>query len=138
MFYAFLMAVIYMLCGTPIALVLWYFRLYNAAIKDKGLQYFWFFCMYVIHIAWCILAAIGPPFEKAQMSMAGMLSMIEAYGSKKGHVGIFYTVGFILWTLEAGFSMWVFTSTYSRFRGKGHDLNSVKGEAAKQAVASQF
>ena len=55
---AWLCAVIYWITSIPIAWVLWFKRLHNAAIKDRALTYAWFFLAYLLHIIWCIWSAI--------------------------------------------------------------------------------
>jgi hypothetical protein len=51
--------VIYWLVGTPLALVLWYFRAYYATVYDSAFSYMWFFLFFTVHLAFCIWAAIG-------------------------------------------------------------------------------
>ena len=132
--YSMLIALIYALCGIPLAFILWYYRLYSAAVKDKGLTYFWFFCMYFVHIVVVLIAAIGPPLgEKSQMALCGIMTMIEAYNAKKD-VGIMYTVGFVLWALETIASVYVLSMAYAKFRGRGHTMEGIKQEAKQEAA----
>ena len=51
-------AVIYWVIGIPVAWILWYYRLYNAAKKDAAFTYAWFFLAYLVHIFWCIWSAV--------------------------------------------------------------------------------
>ena len=51
-------AVIYFVIGVPVAWILWYYRLYNAAKKDAAFTYAWFFLAYLVHIFWCIWSAV--------------------------------------------------------------------------------
>ena len=45
--------------GVPLSLYLWYFRCYRAGKTDKAFTYLVFFCMYFLHICFCIYAALG-------------------------------------------------------------------------------
>ncbi|GAV91695.1 SCAMP domain-containing protein [Cephalotus follicularis] len=57
----FLLATIYALLGIPLSYVLWYRPLYRAMRTDSALKFSWFFLFYLIHIVFCIFAAIAPP-----------------------------------------------------------------------------
>ena len=52
---------IYWVIGVPVAWILWYYRLYNAAKKDAAFTYAWFFLAYLVHIFWCIWSAVCAP-----------------------------------------------------------------------------
>nr|GLL44504.1 secretory carrier-associated membrane protein 4-like [Ipomoea trifida] len=74
----FLLSVIYALMGCPLSYVLWYRPLYNAMRTDSALKFGWFFLFYLLHIGFCIFAAIAPPIvfngksltiEKAELIM---------------------------------------------------------------------
>ena len=45
--------------GVPLSLYLWYFRCYRAGKTDRAFTYLVFFCMYFVHICFCIYAALG-------------------------------------------------------------------------------
>jgi magnesium-transporting ATPase (P-type) len=55
------LAIIYFIAGVPGAYVLWYRPLYRAFRKDSALNFGWFFMFYMVHIAFCIVAAVAPP-----------------------------------------------------------------------------
>ncbi|RAL40357.1 hypothetical protein DM860_006427 [Cuscuta australis] len=57
----FFLAVIYALLGCPLSYVLWYRPLYNAMRTDSALKFGWFFMFYMLHVGFCIFAAIAPP-----------------------------------------------------------------------------
>ncbi|KAH9687197.1 Secretory carrier-associated membrane protein 4 [Citrus sinensis] len=57
----FFLATIYALLGVPMSYVLWYRPLYRAMRTDSALKFSWFFLFYLIHIGFCIFAAIAPP-----------------------------------------------------------------------------
>ncbi|GER30295.1 secretory carrier membrane family protein [Striga asiatica] len=57
----FLLAVIYALLGWPLSYVLWYRPLYRAMRTDSALKFGWFFLFYLLHLGFCIVAAIAPP-----------------------------------------------------------------------------
>ena len=82
-------------------------RLYNAAIKDRALTYAWFFLIYLIHIAFCVWAAVSPPLiYKNDWGHSGFITGIGAF-DKSTFVGVVYMIGGGLWSLEALWSIWV-------------------------------
>uniref|UniRef100_A0A6N2K4K4 Secretory carrier-associated membrane protein n=1 Tax=Salix viminalis TaxID=40686 RepID=A0A6N2K4K4_SALVM len=103
----FFLAVIYALMGCPLSYVLW---------TDSALKFSWFFLFYLIHIGFCIFAAIAPPIFFHGKSLTGILPAVDVIS---GHllVGIFYLVGFGLFCLEALLSLWVLQKIYMYFRG---------------------
>ncbi|KAF7072500.1 hypothetical protein CFC21_077611 [Triticum aestivum] len=54
------LAVIYFILGCPGAYYLWYRPLYRAMRNDSALKFGWFFLFYLVHIAFCVYAAISP------------------------------------------------------------------------------
>ncbi|XP_016201199.1 secretory carrier-associated membrane protein 4 isoform X1 [Arachis ipaensis] len=112
----FFLAVIYALLGVPLSYVLWYRPLYRAMSTDSALKFGWFFLFYLIHIAFCIFAAIAPPVVFHGKSLTGILAAIDVF-SDHVLVGIFYLVGFGLFCLEALLSLWVLQKIYLYFRG---------------------
>ncbi|KAJ4881869.1 Secretory carrier-associated membrane protein 4 [Raphanus sativus] len=56
----FFLATIYALLGCPISYLLWYRPLYRAMRTDSALKFDWFFFFNLIHIGFCIFAAIAP------------------------------------------------------------------------------
>lgn len=130
----FFLALIYCLIGIPVAWILWYYRLYNAAKKDAAFTYAWFFLAYMVHIIWCIWSAISPPILFNRWSYAGWLTAIITALPENSIVGIFYIVGASLWTLEAALSIWVVQLVYRKFRGGNVDAR-LKNEAMQAAVS---
>ncbi|RWV84139.1 hypothetical protein GW17_00054173, partial [Ensete ventricosum] len=57
----FFLAIIYALLRCSLSYVLWYRPLYRAMRTDSALKFGWFFLFYLIHVGFCILAAIAPP-----------------------------------------------------------------------------
>ncbi|KAI4314538.1 hypothetical protein L6164_027436 [Bauhinia variegata] len=112
----FFLAVIYALLGVPLSYVLWYRPLYRAMRTDSALKFGWFFLFYMLHIAFCIFAAIAPPVVFHGKSLTGILAAIDVF-SDHVFVGIFYLVGFGLFCLEALLSLWVIQKIYMYFRG---------------------
>ncbi|CAI0407314.1 unnamed protein product, partial [Linum tenue] len=55
------LAVIYFISGVPGGYFLWYRPLYRAFRTDSALKFGWFFFFYLIHIGFCIVAAVAPP-----------------------------------------------------------------------------
>ncbi|GAU42462.1 hypothetical protein TSUD_235310 [Trifolium subterraneum] len=102
----FFLAVIYALLGVPLSYVLWYRPLYRAMRTDSALKFSWFFMFYLLHIAFCIFAAIAPPIVFHGKSLTGILAAIDVF-SDHVLVGIFYLIGFGLFCLEALLSLWV-------------------------------
>ncbi|OEL37011.1 Secretory carrier-associated membrane protein 3 [Dichanthelium oligosanthes] len=131
-----LLAIIYFISGAPGAYVLWYRPLYNAMRSDSALKFGWFFLFYMIHIIFCVWAAVAPPFPFKGKSLAGILPAIDVI-SKSAIVGIFYFVGFGLFCLESLLSIAVIQQVYMYFRGSGKAAE-MKREAARGALSSAF
>ncbi|OMO98757.1 Secretory carrier membrane protein [Corchorus olitorius] len=112
----FFLAVIYMLLGCPISYVLWYRPLYRAMRTDSALNFGWFFMFYLLHIGFCIFAAIAPPVVFHGKSLTGILAAFDVI-SDHMLAGIFYFVGFGLFCLESLLSLWVLQKIYLYFRG---------------------
>ncbi|CAI0468474.1 unnamed protein product [Linum tenue] len=55
------LAIIYFISGVPGGYFLWYRPLYRAFRTDSALKFGWFFFFYLIHIGFCIIAAVAPP-----------------------------------------------------------------------------
>ncbi|XP_052620549.1 secretory carrier-associated membrane protein 4 isoform X2 [Lactuca sativa] len=112
----FFLAVIYALLGVPLSYVLWYRPLYRAMRTDSALKFSWFFLFYLIHLGFCIFAAIAPPIVFEGRSLTGILAAIDVF-SDHALVGIFYLVGFGLFCVESLLSFWVLQKVYIYFRG---------------------
>ncbi|KAH6784777.1 SCAMP family protein [Perilla frutescens var. hirtella] len=102
----FFLAIIYALLGCPLSYVLWYRPLYRAMRTDSALKFGWFFMFYLLHIGFCIFAAIAPPIIFHGKSLTGILAAVDVF-SDHVLVGIFYLVGFALFCLESLLSLWV-------------------------------
>ncbi|KAL8536440.1 hypothetical protein ACS0TY_011884 [Phlomoides rotata] len=113
----FLLAIIYALMGCPLSYVLWYRPLYRAMRTDSALKFSWFFLFYLLHIGFCIFAAIAPPIVFHGKSLTGILAAIDVF-SDHVLVGIFYLVGFAMFCLESLLSLWVLQKVYAYFRGQ--------------------
>ncbi|XP_072956125.1 secretory carrier-associated membrane protein 6 [Typha angustifolia] len=112
----FFLATIYALLGVPLSYVLWYRPLYRAMRTDSAVKFSWFFLLYLLHIGFCIFAAIAPPIVFHGKSLTGILAAIDTF-SDHLIVGIFYLVGFGLFCLESLLSLWVLQKVYMYFRG---------------------
>lgn len=112
----FFLAIIYALTGCPLSYVLWYRPLYRAMRTDSALKFSWFFLFYLLHIGFCIIAAIAPPIVFRGKSFTGILSAIDVF-SDHVLVGIFYLIGFGFFCLETLLSIWVLQKVYMFFRG---------------------
>ncbi|KAG8068123.1 hypothetical protein GUJ93_ZPchr0005g14394 [Zizania palustris] len=82
-----LLAIIYFISGVPGAYVLWYRPLYNAMRTESAMKFGWFFLFYLIHIIFCVWAAVAPPFPFKGKSLAGILPAIDVI-SKSAIVGV--------------------------------------------------
>ncbi|GLJ06847.1 hypothetical protein SUGI_0050220 [Cryptomeria japonica] len=112
-------------------------NLYNWAMSfESAFKFGWFFLMYLIHIGFCILAAVAPPVVFQGKSLAGILPAVDIF---QDHVlvGIFYLVGFGLFCLEMLLSFWVIQQVYTYFRGSGQAAE-MKREAAHGAMRNGF
>lgn len=113
----FLLACIYALLGWPLSYVLWYRPLYRAMRTDSAVKFGWFFLLYMIHIGFCIIAAIAPPIVFQGKSLTGILAAIDTFSDHNALVGIFYLIGFGFFCLEILLSLWVLQKVYMYFRG---------------------
>ncbi|KAI4371071.1 hypothetical protein MLD38_019345 [Melastoma candidum] len=127
-----LLALIYFVSGVPGAYVLWYRPLYRAFRTESAFKFGWFFLFYLIHIGFCILAAVAPPVVFKGKSLAGILAAVDVIG-RHVLVGIFYFVGFGLFCMETLVSLWVIQQVYMYFRGSGKEAE-MKREAARGAM----
>lgn len=123
------LAIIYFIAGVPGAYVLWYRPLYRAFRNESALKFGWFFLFYLIHILFCVFAAVAPPVIFRGKSLTGILPAIDVIGGN-ALVGIFYFVGFALFCLESVVSIWVIQQVYMYFRGSGKAAE-MKREAAR-------
>ncbi|EXB62280.1 Secretory carrier-associated membrane protein 1 [Morus notabilis] len=126
------LAIIYFISGVPGAYVLWYRPLYRAMRTDSALKFGWFFLFYLLHIAFCIFAAVAPPIIFKGKSLTGILPAIDVLGDH-ALVGIFYFIGFGLFCLESLLSVWVIQQVYMYFRGSGKAAE-MKHEAARSTM----
>ncbi|XVE87962.1 hypothetical protein DITRI_Ditri19aG0030400 [Diplodiscus trichospermus] len=126
------LAIIYLIAGVPGAYVLWYRPLYRAFRKESALRFGWFFLFYLVHVGFCILAAVAPPIVFKGKSLTGILSAIDLIDGN-ALVGIFYFIGFGLFTVETLASIWVLQQVYMYFRGSGQAAE-MKREAARGAM----
>ncbi|BBH00838.1 secretory carrier 3 [Prunus dulcis] len=109
------LAVIYFIAGAPGSYVLWYRPLYRVFRSESALKYGWFFMFYLLHIGFCIFAAVAPPLIFKGKSLTGILAAVDVVGNH-ALVGIFYFIGFGMFCLESLLSIW---QVYMYFRGSG-------------------
>ncbi|CAN1854277.1 Secretory carrier-associated membrane protein 3 [Linum perenne] len=100
------LAIIYFISGVPGGYFLWYRPLYRAFRTDSALKFGWFFFFYLIHIGFCIVAAVAPPIFFKGKSLTYVKSLSSSQNSHQ-HVQIFYFVGFGLFCVEIILSIWV-------------------------------
>ncbi|KAG2267898.1 hypothetical protein Bca4012_061601 [Brassica carinata] len=127
-----LLALIYFISGVPGGYVLWYRPLYRAFRNDSALSFGWFFLFYMLHIAFCVFAAVAPPIVFKGKSLAGILPALDMFSSQ-AMVGIFYFIGFAFFCLESVVSIWVIQQVYMYFRGSGKG-DEMKRDAARGAM----
>ncbi|KAE8656556.1 Secretory carrier 3 isoform 2 [Hibiscus syriacus] len=126
-----LLSIIYFVAGVPGAYVLWYRPLYRAFRNESALRFGWFFMFYLLHIAFCIFAAVAPPVVFRGKSLTGILPAVDLISHAL--VGIFYFIGFGLFCLESVVSIWVIQQVCMYFRGSGKAAE-LKREAARGAM----
>ncbi|GER48178.1 secretory carrier membrane protein [Striga asiatica] len=126
------LAIIYFISGVPGAYVLWYRPLYRAFRTESAMKFTWFFLFYLLHIGFCIFAAVAPPVVFRGKSLAGILPAVDLIGDHV-LVGIFYFIGFGLFCLESVLSIWVIQQVYMYFRGSGKAAE-MKREATRGAL----
>lgn len=110
------LAIIYFIVGVPLSYLCWYRPLYRAFRTEGAFKYGLFFVFYAIKIVFLIFAAISP-FNN--YSFAGIIRAITLFNHRYHLAGIFFFVGFGLFTLEALLSIYVMKQVYWYFRGKG-------------------
>ncbi|KAF8108104.1 hypothetical protein N665_0115s0110 [Sinapis alba] len=110
-----LLALIYFISGVPGGYVLWYRPLYRAFRSDSALSFGWSFLFYMLHILFCVFAAVGPPIVFKGKSIAGILPAFDMWSSH-ALVGIFYFIGFAFFCLELVVSMWAIQQVYYEMR----------------------
>ncbi|XP_074566677.1 secretory carrier-associated membrane protein 1-like isoform X2 [Curcuma longa] len=123
-----LLSIIYFISGVPGAYVLWY----RAMRTDSALNYGWFFLFYLLHLGFVIYSAVAPPIIFHGKSLAGILPAIDII-SEHAVAGIFYFIGFGLFTVESLLSVWVIQEVYTYFRGSGKAAE-MKREATHGAM----
>ncbi|KAG5561511.1 hypothetical protein RHGRI_004527 [Rhododendron griersonianum] len=126
------LAVIYFIAGVPLAFLLWYRPLYRAFRTESAMKFGWFFLFYLLHLGFCIFAAVAPPIVFKGKSLAGILPAIDVIGDS-AIVGILYFVGFGLFCLEVVISFYVIQQVYMYFRGTGKEAE-MKRQAARGAI----
>ncbi|KAL6992632.1 Secretory carrier-associated membrane protein 2 [Sarracenia purpurea var. burkii] len=122
------LAIIYFISGVPLAYVLWYRPLYRAFRSEAAMSFAWFFLFYLLHLCFCIFAAVAPPIVFKGKSLTGILPAIDVIGDSV-IVGVFYFVGFGLFCLESVISVWVIQQVYMYFRGSGKAAEMKKDAA---------
>ncbi|KAK9064397.1 hypothetical protein SSX86_015779 [Deinandra increscens subsp. villosa] len=127
-----LLAIIYIISGVPGSYFLWYRPLYRAMRTDSALKFGLFFLAYMIHITFCFLAALAPPFFIEGKSLAGILPAFD-YLTWNATLAGLYLVGFALFALETTISVWVIQQVYLYFRGSGK-ATQMKNEATKKSI----
>ncbi|KAF8411208.1 hypothetical protein HHK36_003752 [Tetracentron sinense] len=126
------LAIIYFISGVPGGYVLWYRPLYRAMRTDSALKFGWFFLFYLLHIGFCIFAAVAPPIIFKGKSLTGILPAVDVLGDN-ALAGIFYFIGFGLFCVESLLSVWVIQQVYMYFRGSGKAAE-MKSDAARGAM----
>eukprot|EP00475_Leptophrys_vorax_P025689 TRINITY_DN35967_c0_g1_i1.p1 TRINITY_DN35967_c0_g1~~TRINITY_DN35967_c0_g1_i1.p1 ORF type:complete len:284 (-),score=36.47 TRINITY_DN35967_c0_g1_i1:274-1125(-) len=129
----FFLAIIYVLLGYPLAYIMWYRRLYNALKQDSAIGFGIFFLGYLVHIGFCIFAAIAPPIFFSGYALTGVLSTISIFADGKVTVGIFYAIGSSLFIAESALSIYTIGLVYAYFRGEGKG-NQLRREAALAGI----
>ncbi|KAL8104086.1 hypothetical protein AgCh_028350 [Apium graveolens] len=87
----FFLATIYALMGCPLSYVLWYRPLYRAMRTGSVLKFGWFFLFYMLHIGFCVFAAIAPPIVFHGKSLIGILAAVDVF-SEHALVGVSLTL----------------------------------------------
>ncbi|KAK7324739.1 hypothetical protein VNO77_28542 [Canavalia gladiata] len=126
------LSAIYLISGVPGSYVMWYRPLYRATRTDSAIKFGWFFLTYSVHVLFCVLAAIAPPFVFKGKSLTGALPAFEVL-DYNAMVGILYLIGFGLFSIESMLSIWVIQQVYMYFRGSGKAAE-MKREATKGAM----
>uniref|UniRef100_A0A0E0D379 Secretory carrier-associated membrane protein n=1 Tax=Oryza meridionalis TaxID=40149 RepID=A0A0E0D379_9ORYZ len=106
------------------------------SMNESALKFGWFFLFYLVHIAFCVYAAVSPSILFVGKSLTGIFPAISLI-SNTVIVGVFYFLGFAMFCLESLLSMWVIQRVYLYFRGSGKEAE-MKREAARSAARAAF
>lgn len=127
-------AAVYVVTGVPGAWLIWYGRLYNAAKNDRAFTFMFFFIGHMVHIAFCIFAAIAIPVGESD-SFCGLLRTLDIF-KKATWIGVIFLIGFVGWVANALISIYVWQQAMRNFRGRsGPSQLRNQTEAAAGRVA---
>nr|AFK41295.1 unknown [Lotus japonicus] len=93
------------------------------------MKFGWFFLFYLLHLGFCVLAAVAPPIVFKGKSLTGILSAIDVIDDHTV-IGILYFIGLGLFCLEILVGIWVIQQVGMYFRGSGKAAE-MKREAAR-------
>uniref|UniRef100_M1C1K9 Secretory carrier-associated membrane protein n=1 Tax=Solanum tuberosum TaxID=4113 RepID=M1C1K9_SOLTU len=74
------LSIIYFISGVPGAYFMWYRPLYRAFRTEGAMKFAWFFLFYVVHIVFCVFAAVAPPVVFRGKSLTGILPAVDLIG----------------------------------------------------------
>ena len=128
-------ALIFLFLGVPLAWMLWHKRLYNALKNGSSFSFVFYFIFFGVHIAFCALAAIAPPFGSNSQSMFnGWINAIDKAinggANESAEVGKMMLVCAAIWTINAGVSIPVLGLAIRTYRMKGHSISRARKEIA--------
>mmetsp|Transcript_55207 Transcript_55207/g.49700 ORF Transcript_55207/g.49700 Transcript_55207/m.49700 type:complete len:370 (-) Transcript_55207:1294-2403(-) len=132
-----LLAVLYLFCGVCGAWRLWYRQIYYGIRDRKTLKWWCFFIFFFAHIGFCIVMTIGIE----GWGGAGIITMVDAFNSKKSFAGFFCLVCSCLWSINALGSCFYMKRSWILFKQRGGIeasqgalANAVAQHAAEQLV----
>ncbi|KAF8060590.1 NLE1 [Scenedesmus sp. PABB004] len=130
------LAAMYLLAGVPLAMLLWYRKLYDTVASNGSLGYMSFFAAFSVHTAFCTWAAIAVPIGGERWSFTGFVSALRAFDVAAAG-GVVFLVGACAWSIEAAASLWCLKTVYFSFRGGGGGKQA-DASASAQAAAAKF
>jgi secretory carrier-associated membrane protein len=117
-------ALVFLIFGIPGAWLLWYKRMYRALATDGAWSFASFFFFFLIHIAYCVFAAVAPDFKNDNKFYAANAGFLPAFTLLKGGqprdkiAAYMYFAGGCVWSALAFVSLIFLGKVYMKFRGK--------------------
>lgn len=110
-----LLAVLYLFCGVCGAWRLWYRQIYYGIRDRKTLKWWCFFLFFVAHVGFCIVMALGIE----SWGGAGIITMVNAFSSKKEFSGFVCLICSCLWCIVALGSCFYLKRSWVLFKQRG-------------------
>ena len=114
-------------CGLFGSWFLWYKVIYDASKKASigSISYGRFTCGFFVHWAWVVVMLTGI------WASDGIISLLQTITGGCHASAVFFVIGTVAWGLNFLWSSWMSKLAYSKYKGSGHTLSSIKGDFLK-------